>query len=451
MKQQDILTVLKITANKETRAYRSKLATLFEFLKSVSDQVISASIVETGITISKEGKILQVEKLSVSHKDHLLDKYRYNNPAMLDLTKEQSSLYSQLSRLRDELWKKRKNKDNSKLEKEKADLELEVRELESQKDSLCAVEKQRLAAITFPIEKIRKDMDVMEGSRIAVVIATGTYYFYLPVNNGFYYTTMRMLNIPYEVQHVEKVIEAKCTHRFITLDNIFDLIKKASKFVSVDDLRPSMTGVCLDFNKDGVEVVGTDAHKLYYSKRFDCEGFKENVRVIISPRSFKQLFAHKVDRTRPVHVYIYDNFTATIDGVEVGLIDAKYPDYPCVIPKYDLAMEFNTKDFIKNVKKVWPSANKSTNQVTFHINGSISMSACDIDFHYEASADMPYVSKNIPDTDIAFNGKFLVDGLGIFKDKTIKMMTEGSSTKAAIFTNNDDSLLVMPLMLGDKY
>ena len=61
---------------------------------------------------------------------------------------------------------------------------------------------------------------------------------------------------------------------------------------------------------------------------------------------------------------------------------------------------------------------------------------------------MPYLTKNFVDTDIAFNGKFLLDAMGIFKDKTIKMYSEGQSRKATIFSNGTDKVLLMPYLIN---
>jgi len=112
-------------------------------------------------------------------------------------------------------------------------------------------------------------------------------------------------------------------------------------------------------------------------------------------------------------------------------------------------MEFNREQMIKNVNKVLPYANKSTNLVSFHLNGQIDLHTQDIDFSFECDATMPYIRKDFKDTDIAFNGKFLNEALSIFKSNTVNMYSEGQATKAAIFTDNTDSVLLMPLMLNN--
>jgi DNA polymerase-3 subunit beta len=161
----------------------------------------------------------------------------------------------------------------------------------------------------------------------------------------------------------------------------------------------------------------------------------------------KGLSKLKLKNDEPLAIEVFEK-TATFNGFEVSLFDGNFPQYEVVIPNYTQAMEFDREQLIKNVKKVMPYANKSTSQVTFHLNGCISMRSEDIDFGFECDAEMPYISKEFPDTDIAFNGKFLNECLGSFKDKTVKMYSDGISTKAALFTNDKDTLLLMPLMIN---
>ena len=177
------------------------------------------------------------------------------------------------------------------------------------------------------------------------------------------------------------------------------------------------------------------------------DGCKDEMQILIAPESIKPLCRLKLKDSEPLVITVFNDNTASFNDFGVNTLpDAKYPQYKVVIPKYDRYMEFDKAELIKNVKKVMPFANKSTEQVNFHINGSISLNACDVDFAFESDADMPYISKQFPDTDIAFNGSFLVNSLGIFKDKIVKMYTDGKSTQAGIFTNDTDSVLLMPLM-----
>ena len=230
----------------------------------------------------------------------------------------------------------------------------------------------------------------------------------------------------------------------ITVDSgIFGVMGKAVKFISKDGLRPAMTCVCLDFENYKCEVVATDAHRLYLSPKFEGSE-KSRVQVLLTEQTAKIKPYSEL-----TEISILDNDRIMVNGEIYGTIDARFPDYRCVMPDYKMDMQFEVKPFIANVKKVLPYANKWTEQVNLHLNGSISLHTQDVDFSFECNADMPYITKNFPDTDIAFNGKFLIESLGIFKEKTIQFKTDGLRTQAGIFTNNTDTVLIMPLMLNN--
>lgn len=234
----------------------------------------------------------------------------------------------------------------------------------------------------------------------------------------------------------------------VTVDSgIFAAMGKAVKFISKDGLRPAMQHICLDFENYVCEVVATDAHRLYLSPKFEGSE-KSRVQILINEQTAKILAKIKPD-SELTEISILDNDCIMVNGEIYGTIDARFPDYRCVMPDYKMDMQFEVKPFITNVKKVMVYSNKSTNQVNFHLNGSIALHSQDVDFSFECNADMPYITKTFPDTDIAFNGKLLTESLSIFKEKVIKMKTDGISTKAGIFTNNTDTVLLMPLQLNN--
>jgi len=451
MKQAEILQALRLTKSKETNNYCSKLASIFEFIKVVKDTIKEAAIVLTGCTINSRGKLMDMVEIEKEYKYSRLNNYRYNDKAVQKLTDEQSKVRLQYGRVKDELWKKRKNKNNSELEGQRDELAAGINEFERQKEALVEAEKQRLEKLVFDIVEMRNELNLFEGNKINVTTDKGSYSFYLPVNNAFYYAACRLLNISFEMAGVE-TIDKTVLHTFITWPWHIENIKKAFACVSKDNLRPAMTGVCLDFKKEGLQIVATDAHRMYYSQRMNCEGIKEDTRIIIAPEGVKALCRLKMAQDTPLTITVYNDNTASFNGCEVRLIDARFPDYPVVIPQYDNYMAFDKDSFAANVKKVIPYANKATNQVNFHLNGNIALHSEDIDFAFECDAEMPYNSKNFEDLDIAFNGKFLLDTMATFKEKELKMYHCGGSngqSKAAIFTNDNDSVLVMPIYLND--
>lgn len=271
---------------------------------------------------------------------------------------------------------------------------------------------------------------------------TGSYSFPFPIGNKLYNVIAGMAGET--ITETKKEVNVLST---VTVDSgIFATMVKAVKFISKDGLRPAMQHILLDFENYKCEVVATDAHRLYLSPKFEASE-KKRAQILISEQTAKILAKNK-PQSDITEISILEDDKIMINGEIYATCDARFPDYRCVIPKYKKAMQFEVKPFIENVKKVLPYANKSTEQVNLHLNGSIALHTQDVDWSFECNADMPYVSKQFPDTDIAFNGRFLIECLGIFKEKTVKMLTDGNSSKAGIFTNDKDTVLLMPLMLN---
>lgn len=154
----------------------------------------------------------------------------------------------------------------------------------------------------------------------------------------------------------------------------------------------------------------------------------------------------------PVPVQLSQNHVMFVnsDGIMIKtrVIDARFPDYGCVIPQGEgnYLLTANPDELLKEIRNAGKFANRSTNQVTFYLNGSCSVSSCDIDFNfsYESEVEQAEIHKKNEDENlrIAFNGKFLdqiVADLGC-QPITMKMWAHD---KATII---NDHYLVMPLM-----
>lgn len=285
--------------------------------------------------------------------------------------------------------------------------------------------------------------EFQQWDEIKVTYSNGCYLFPFPIDNCYYNLFLLMAGC--EAKEIKKEMVIIDT---ITIEsNFFKTLDKAAKFVSKDGLRPAMQHVCIDIENYKVQCVGTDAHKLYYSPKFECSQAIA-MQLLITDKAAKELakmkFANDV-----TEINLLANDKIMVEGKVFDLgIEMRYPQYKKVIPGYSTFMEFDKDKFVANVKKVLPYSNKSTNQVNFHLNGSIAISSQDVDFSFETSFDMPYISKDFIDTDIAFNGKFLIDTMSIFKNKTVKMYSEGIATNAGIFSNGIDNVLLMPLMMN---
>jgi DNA polymerase-3 subunit beta len=226
--------------------------------------------------------------------------------------------------------------------------------------------------------------------------------------------------------------------------------------VSNDDLRPAMTGIFFELNKDAIQFVATDAHRLVRYKRTDVKCPRTDSFIV--PKKPLNLLKNVLpDNEDELHIsYNGNHFFVTHGSTQLicRLIDARFPDYKVVIPSdnpYKLTVK--RSDFQSALRRISIFSNKSTNQVVLSINGSeLQLAAQDIDFSSEGTERMN-CEYDGEDLQIAFNAKFLVELLNASDSEEV-VIELSTPNKAGIIkpteqTENEELLmLVMPLMLN---
>ncbi len=234
-------------------------------------------------------------------------------------------------------------------------------------------------------------------------------------------------------------------------------INKTLFAVSTDDLRPAMTGVYFELNKEYVQFVATDAHRLVRYKRTDVSAPK-NDNFIVPKKPLNLLRNVLPDNNDEITIGYNSNHLFVTHGTTrliCRLIDARFPDYKVVIPidnPYKLVV--NKNEFQGALRRINVFSNKSTNQVALAITGSeLQLTAQDVDFSFEGNERMN-CQYDGEDLQIAFNAKFLIEMLNAADNNEVKVELS-TPTKAGIVKpieqeeGEDLLMLVMPLMLNN--
>src|SRR6059058_3826127 len=233
-------------------------------------------------------------------------------------------------------------------------------------------------------------------------------------------------------------------------------INKTLFAVSNDDLRPAMTGVFFELNKDALQFVATDAHRLVRYKRTDVSCPKQD-SFIVPKKPLNLLRNALLDNDDEITISYSSNHLFVTHGttqLTCRLIDARFPDYKVVIPQdnpYKLVV--NKNDFQGALRRINVFSNKSTNQVALNISGSeLKLAAQDVDFSFEGNERMK-CQYNGEDITIAFNARFLIEMLNAVDGNEVRLEL-ATPTKAGILKptqpdkDEDVLMLVMPLMLN---
>lgn len=233
-------------------------------------------------------------------------------------------------------------------------------------------------------------------------------------------------------------------------------INKTLFAVSNDDLRPAMTGVFFELNKDYIQFVATDAHRLVRYKRTDVSCPKQD-SFIVPKKPLNLLKAALPANDDEITLSYNSNHLFVQHGttqMSCRLIDARFPDYKVVIPAdnpYKMTVVKN--DFQSALRRVSIFSNKSTNQVALQISGSeLNLQAQDVDFSFEGAERMK-CQYDGEDLTIAFNARFLIEMLNAADSEEVRVELS-TPTKAGLIkpTEKEDEedllMLVMPLMLN---
>lgn len=242
----------------------------------------------------------------------------------------------------------------------------------------------------------------------------------------------------------------------MTASALVTAINKTLFAVSNDDLRPAMTGVYFELNKDYVQFVATDAHRLVRYKRTDAKAPKAD-SFIVPRKPLNLLKAALPDNGDEITISYNSNHLFVKHGttqMSCRLIDARFPDYKVVIPADNpYKMTVGKGDFQSALRRVNVFSNKSTNQVVLNISGSeLQLAAQDVDFSFEGNERMK-CQYDGEDLAIAFNARFLIEMLNAADSDEVRLEL-ATPTKAGIIkpTEVDDDeellMLVMPLMLN---
>ena len=223
-----------------------------------------------------------------------------------------------------------------------------------------------------------------------------------------------------------------------------------------DELRPVMSGVLCEINKNEITFVATDAHKLVKYKRGDVK--TDETASFILPKKPLSHLKNVMPHDDEVEVKLeFNDSNAVMEFEDISLIcrliDGKYPNYEAVIPTQNpFKLTVDRKNLLNALRRVAIFGSKSTHQVRFKISGKeLVLTAEDLDFSSEAKERLT-CSYDGEDIEIGFNSRFMQEMLSTLDvDNVVVEMS--APNRAGILVpeesdgNEDILMLIMPVML----
>ncbi|MCP6762414.1 MAG: DNA polymerase III subunit beta [Fischerella sp. CENA71] len=213
---------------------------------------------------------------------------------------------------------------------------------------------------------------------------------------------------------------------------------------SADETKQVLTGVHLTVKQDTLEFAATDGHRLAVvetTNESPDASSEDSLEVTVPARALRELermLAHNSESEEPVALY-FDQGQVVFEWQHQRLtsrtLEGQYPAYHLLIPKqFQRELTLERKQLLSSLERIAVLADQKNNLVKVSVNGD----AQEITLSVE-SQDVGSAMESMPaqisgeDIDIAFNIKYLMEGLKALPASEILMQMNTNLTPV-IFT-----------------
>ncbi len=245
-----------------------------------------------------------------------------------------------------------------------------------------------------------------------------------------------------------------------------DVIDKARNFTDNNELRPTMSALCIDVVEDLSEAVfvATNGHVLFRQilsnnpAKGGIDFFRagNSAQILLHMQYFRAISVfHDVEKVDILTDGRIIRITAGDIEFMCKAIEGKYPNYNSVIPRDNpFYLCFDKKEMLSVIKRVSMFSSASTKLIELKKEGLfIKVSASDIDFCRAADDEVVITDSSCPDNfRIGFKASDLSNIISNIDDDSVRI-TLADPSRAGVVTANEPApkqlTLIMSMLLSD--
>lgn len=246
------------------------------------------------------------------------------------------------------------------------------------------------------------------------------------------------------------------TNNYLEIDPIVfkDALGKVIHAAQISEIRPEISGILFDFQMTILKLVATDsfrlAEKTLNSTQFK-HNFDKNFRVIIPLKTAQELL-RVFPNDQNIRIYLDNNqILFRNNDVEVisRLIDGTYPDYQPIIPKNTETEVVVNRDHFINAIRLVNNFSGKTNDIRLAVRDD--QKVLDVysvnQFLGENNYLIPAKASGSNFQDVAFNWRYLLDGLKVVGGENILFGVNGNNRPALLKPLDDKTFfyILMPI------
>ncbi len=234
-----------------------------------------------------------------------------------------------------------------------------------------------------------------------------------------------------------------------------EMIRKTYFAISPDESRQALNGLLLEQDKDHVNLVGTDGHRLSYIRRplLKSNAKSGETSFLLPKKVLTELLKLMENDEGATYAFsVKDNQLAFIHDREVIVsrkIDGKFPNYQQVIPTdNNLKVAVNTQALVHALTRVALLADEKSKMVRFEIKtGSLTL----VSDHTELGGAIEEVeiAYEGDEVRIGLNAKYILDVLNVIEEDEVilNLKDQNYSCLLTVGKDKDYQSIVMPMRL----
>jgi DNA polymerase-3 subunit beta len=302
-------------------------------------------------------------------------------------------------------------------------------------------------SITLPGKQFAEVINSLPKDKVTIQVESNTAKL-TSRDNVFEFQTIEAAEFPNLFQEKGEKITS------FTGDELREIFSHLIFSVSLDESRPTLTGVNMVQYEDRTDFVATDGFRLSLQSVTGKNILEVGEGLILSSRLIQEVLSLKIVDTVSLYVHQESNqvLFETPEVVLVGrLIEGEYAPYQRVIPKdWKTRVVLNRDEFHQTVKLAAVFARESANVVKLSIS-SHKLSLTSKSSGVGSGNAQMNVEQTGDDMEISFNVKYLIDFLRNVDGESIILETTGSMDPAVFKPEKENGFLhvIMPVRVTD--
>ncbi|HOX41633.1 MAG TPA: DNA polymerase III subunit beta, partial [bacterium] len=235
-------------------------------------------------------------------------------------------------------------------------------------------------------------------------------------------------------------------------DSLLDAMKKVNISAAIDDTRPVLSGVYLNFSNKELYLVATDSYRLSEKKITLAEPTLERT-MIVPTRTMNEVLriAAAGNSLESITLSASESQVAFMMGdtlIVSRLIEGSFPNYKSIIPtSFKTELAIATGDLLGAVKMSSLFARgQNSNNIKFQVKDGKVVLASTVS---EAGSTQSNISATVTgeDVEVSFNARYVLDILNVIGEDEVLVKLNDSSSAGVVTGKKDEYFvyIIMPL------